>query len=260
MIKLLFLGYTKKETRLIDFLRSNKKIQLTSYSKKVTSKYLKRFNFIVCFGYRHIIEQSVIKEIKSPIINLHIGYLPYNRGSYPNFWSFVENTPSGVTIHKVEQGVDSGKIIFQKLVDFNLLENRNKLTFSNTYEVLINEIENLFISKFDKLISNNYRVFEQIGEGSIHKKSDLPKLLKNWNQNVYKTVIKFQLDQKNKMKRNLDITDQIESARKSNNINWMNLIRTSLKSSSDETLKILREINSDDNKISSLFKKFNNEK
>ena len=58
------------------------------------------------------------------------------------------------------------------------------------------------------------------------------------------------------MQKNLDIIDQIEKTRKNNNINWMNIIRTSLKSSSEETLEILKQINIDDSKISSLFKKF----
>lgn len=259
MIKILFLGYSKKDTRLIDFLKSKKNIQLVNHNKKITKNSLNKFNLVICFGYRHIIDRSIINKTKVTILNLHIGYLPYNRGAHPNFWSFAENTPSGVTIHKVDEKVDTGKIIYQKLIDFNLLENRHKLTFTNTYKVLINEIENLFISKYDNIISNKYRCHKQIGDGSFHVKNDLPKLLKKWDQNVYKTVKKFQLQQRKKMKKNLDIINQIESTRKNNNINWMNILRTSLKSSSDETLKILEQINLDDNKISSLFKKFNNE-
>ena len=35
---------------------------------------------------------------KGKIINLHISFLPFNRGYYPNLWSHQEGTPSGVTI------------------------------------------------------------------------------------------------------------------------------------------------------------------
>ncbi len=257
MFKILFLGYSKKETRLIQFLKSKKNVKLTNTKKKLNRKLIQNFNFVICFGYRHIIEQSIIKNKKIPIVNLHIGYLPYNRGAHPNFWSFIDNTPSGVTIHEVSEKIDTGKIIYQKMIDFKLHENSSKLTFSNTYERLINEIEDLFIDKFDELISKKYNSFEQIGKGSFHNKSDLPKkLLKDWNQNILKIVKKYHSQKKILMQKNLDIIDQIEKTRKNNNINWMNIIRTSLKSSSEETLEILKQINIDDSKISSLFKKF----
>ena len=66
--------------------------------------------------------------------------MPYNRGSHPNFWSFVENTPAGVTIHEVDEGVDTGKIINQKQIVFDLNHEKNKLTFRSTYKILIREI------------------------------------------------------------------------------------------------------------------------
>ncbi len=30
---------------------------------------------------------------KKSIINLHISYLPWNKGAYPNVWSFIDETP-----------------------------------------------------------------------------------------------------------------------------------------------------------------------
>ena len=74
------------------------------------------------------------------ILNLHISYLPFNKGAHPNFWSFAENTPSGVTIHKINKKIDSGNIIYQKILDFELNKNKKKLTFKDTYSVLISEI------------------------------------------------------------------------------------------------------------------------
>ena len=32
------------------------------------------------------------------------------------FWTFVENTPSGITIHKIDKDLDSGPIIYKKMV------------------------------------------------------------------------------------------------------------------------------------------------
>ena len=260
MMKILFLGYSKKKTCLIDFIKSHKNLSVTNHNKKITLRTVKKFNLVICYGYRYIIHSKVIEQSKIPIINLHIGYLPYNRGAHPNFWSFAENTPAGVTIHQVDKNIDAGKIIFQKIIDFEILENRDNLTFSNTYSILKKEIESLFMTRFKQIIRNDYEIFDQIGKGSFHLKSELPGVLKSWNQNIFKTIIKYNHQMEILRKKNMDIIDRIEDTRSSNNINWMNIIRTSLNFSSKETLQILKKIKDDDNKISLLFKKLTDDK
>jgi methionyl-tRNA formyltransferase len=46
-------------------------------------------------------------------INLHPSLLPFNRGKHPNFWSLVEGTPVGATIHFIDQTIDGGDIVAQ---------------------------------------------------------------------------------------------------------------------------------------------------
>jgi folate-dependent phosphoribosylglycinamide formyltransferase PurN len=255
MKKILFLGYGKKSTKLIDEIRFyNKNFYLKQTAKKIGLKDLKKFDSIISFGYRYIINKEIIKKLNVPIINLHIGYLPFNRGAHPNFWAFAENTPSGVSIHKIDSGIDTGKIINQKIVDFELLNNKKYLTFANTYKKLLSEIENLFLLNINKLINYNFVSYKQIGKGSFHEEKDLPKLLKGWNQNIYKTVVKYNNLKEKEINEKLLILNQIENTRKSNNLNWMNIVRTSLKSSPKNTLNLLKKINFDDNKISHLFK------
>ena len=57
--------------------------------------------------------------------------------------------------------------------------------------------------------------------------------------------------------KNEKIIDKIENIRKKNNVNWMNILRQSIKSSPSKTLEILNSINIDDDRISKLFKKLN---
>jgi methionyl-tRNA formyltransferase len=42
--------------------------------------------------------------------------LPYNRGAYPNVWSIVDDTPAGVSLHYVDEGIDKGDIVAQRRV------------------------------------------------------------------------------------------------------------------------------------------------
>jgi len=69
----------------------------------------------VYFGY--IFRKSFINLFTKGCINLHPAYLPYNRGAYPNVWSIVDGTPAGVTLHYIDEGIDSGDIIAQKEVE-----------------------------------------------------------------------------------------------------------------------------------------------
>lgn len=71
-------------------------------------------DFVVSFGYRHIIRNEQVFEHFGPrIINLHIAYLPFNRGADPVYWALRDDTPMGVTIHVMAKGVDTGPILAQ---------------------------------------------------------------------------------------------------------------------------------------------------
>ena len=65
---------------------------------------------------------------------------------------------------------------------------------------------------------------------------------------------------KNKIKLFLRTINQIEKTRSKNNVNWMNILRIAIKNSPDETIAVMSKINTQDNKISELFKKLSNEK
>ena len=115
MRKILFLGYNHEQTSLIDKIKFYKKEwHIKQTNKKINLITAKKFESIISFGYRHVIDKHIIDNLGYPIINLHISFLPYNRGTHPNFWSFAENTPSGVSIHETDYGVDTGRIIYQK--------------------------------------------------------------------------------------------------------------------------------------------------
>lgn len=257
MKKILFLGYNNSRTKLIKFLNNIKNTKVHTSKNKLTLKKAKSYDLIILFGYRHIIPYNIVKKLRRKIINLHIGYLPYNRGAHPNFWSFIDMTPTGVTIHEIDGGIDTGKIIFRKLIDFELYKYRTKLTFRSTYKRLIMEIENLFIENHKSILSGEFKSYKQIGLGTFHQKNDLPSNLKSWDQNIFKTIKSYELEKKNYLQKKLNLISQIEKTRKNNNINWMNIVRNSLKLSPKKTLSLLKSINSDDQKISNYFRKLN---
>lgn len=175
--KILFLGYSRNQTTLISFLKNKKYLVKENRQRKIIYDKIKNYNLIVSFGYNKIISNKILKKIHRPIINLHISYLPFNRGSHPNFWSFINNTPKGITIHEIDEGIDTGNIIYQKKIKFSNFEN---LTFENTYNRLKKEIEKLFIKNHSKIFNNSYRSRAQKEKKKSHKKSDLPINVKSW--------------------------------------------------------------------------------
>ena len=179
MKKILFLGYSNKETAIIDKLKENKKFQIFNTKNKIKLKDLNNINLVISFGYRHIIDKEILKKKKN-IINLHISYLPYNKGAHPNFWSWVKNTPKGISIHFISEKIDAGDIIFQKKINFP----NNNITFRKSYNILRAELDDLFIRNFNKILLGNFIPKKQKKNGSINFKKNLPKNFNSWDVKI----------------------------------------------------------------------------
>ena len=66
------------------------------------------------------------------------------------------------------------------------------------------------------------------------------------------------MKKKDKLKKGLLLLNQIQKIRSKNNKNWMDVLRLSLKLDFNKTAKIIKDINTDDNRISKLAKKIYN--
>ncbi len=79
----------------------------------------KRIDFIVLAGYLNILSKNIVKEYHNRIINIHLSLIPkYSGMGYYGLnihKAVIENKESvtGVTVHYVDEGTDTGKIIEQ---------------------------------------------------------------------------------------------------------------------------------------------------
>lgn len=185
--RVLFLG--PQESPLREWLIERE--DLLSTSDRITPAFIQEneVNYIVSYGYRHIIKENVLTLLPRAVINLHISYLPYNRGADPNFWSFIEDSPKGVTIHEVDVGLDTGPILLQQRVEF---ESDNE-TLASSYAKLHEKIQQLFINNWEKLKAGRIEGSKQVGDGSYHDLKDKEELLHllesdGWNTNVSKLI------------------------------------------------------------------------
>lgn len=166
-MKILFLG--NENSPLISFLE-NQSHQVTQTSEKLNVEDIKKENyqFLISYSYRHILKKEILELFPDRAINLHISYLPWNKGADPNLWSYLEDTPKGVTIHHLDEGIDTGDIIFQKEVDLSHCK-----TLKSSYDCLQLEIQNLFYEKWDEIKrSIAPRIKQDLKKGSLHKSAD----------------------------------------------------------------------------------------
>lgn len=168
----MFLTNNANTLSLFDWLFASENVVL--FSEKLNVEMLQRIKpkLVISYNYSYIIGEKVISYMQRNIINLHISYLPWNRDSAPNLWSFIDNTPKGVTIHEIASGLDTGKIIAQKTVEISDDE-----TLAASYDLLNKEIEILFKQNWLDICNGDYQARQQQGKGSYHTMSDLEKLL-----------------------------------------------------------------------------------
>lgn len=182
--KVLFLGYDNTQTRLIDALR---KVGCTVDHSSSSSVDKYDYDLVISFGYAYILSKQVIANLSCPIFNLHMSYLPYNRGAHPNFWAHYDNTPCGVTIHLIDSDIDTGPIIAQRKSKFD----EKSLTFSQTYFQLKEDLEDLFLENLYNLLNGIWKARPQKGKGTFHKKRDLPDKFIGWDQNINSEIARL---------------------------------------------------------------------
>lgn len=128
-------------------------------------------DWIISYGHRHILKGDVLTRYKERVINAHISLLPWNRGASPNFWSWYDNTPKGVTIHYIDEGVDTGDIIIQNPVRFLHPERE---TLASSYFHLQRHAVMTLATVWNLIKSGKTlpRIKQPPG-GTLHKKKDL---------------------------------------------------------------------------------------
>lgn len=112
----------KQAPVLVKAEKENINATYLSYDDEFYSKLLqvvidKKIDYIILAGFMRIIPQSFLNEF-SQIINIHPSFLP----AYPGLNAYERcfkssDSSGGVTIHWVDEGVDTGKIILQEKLE-----------------------------------------------------------------------------------------------------------------------------------------------
>lgn len=102
-------------------------------------------------------------------LNLHPGYLPYNRGWNTPTWAILDGSPAGATLHEMVEEVDAGPIVAQRQVAILAHDTADTL-----YARILRAERSLFEDVWPAVRVGDYTpVPNRLEEGSIHIKDDL---------------------------------------------------------------------------------------
>ncbi len=141
---------------------------------KVFIEKIKNLNpdIILVIYWRYLLPESIFSIPTFGCINFHMAYLPYNRGKNPNVWPIIENTPAGVTMHYIDAGIDTGKIVSRKQVNVDITD-----TAKTLYQKQLEAFVTLFKETWPKIKTNHVIPFSQEDDNAtFHLAKDFKKL------------------------------------------------------------------------------------
>ncbi len=73
---------------------------------------------IVVVNGTRILNRATLAKLNATVINTHQGITPGYRGAHGAYWALTQNDPEhcGVTVHLVDEGIDTGNIIAQGFI------------------------------------------------------------------------------------------------------------------------------------------------
>ena len=166
-------------------LMKEKKINIIELKKSINSKdsldILKQLkpDLLISIAGNEIFKEDLINLAPKGCLNLHTAMLPKYRGLMPTFWALKNKEKHiGVSVFFVDEGIDSGPIIFQEKVEVLnktqeqlIIETKKlgmigiiksiELIASGSYELLKNDEKNMTYFSFPT--RNDVKEFYNVG-------------------------------------------------------------------------------------------------
>jgi methionyl-tRNA formyltransferase len=119
-------------------------------------------DLFVSMSFNQIFKSQIITLPKYSTINCHAGKLPFYRGRNILNWALINDEKEfGITVHYIDEGIDTGDILLQKTFPITDADDYNSLL-----KISYNECANILYDAI-KLIQNNN--INRISQTSISK-------------------------------------------------------------------------------------------
>lgn len=141
-----------------------------------------KIDIIFLLWWPSIIKMEAIRAARIGWVNLHTSLLPYNRGMHPYYWAIIDDTPYGATLHFIDEGIDTGPILFQQIIPIETTD-----TGETLYKKLVPASIELFKKYYGTIVrgefkpkpqSNKLATFHLAKDIEPHSQIDLDKKYK----------------------------------------------------------------------------------
>lgn len=137
--------------------------------KNICTAWYMKYTVIISLHCKQIFPKRIVDSVRC--VNVHPGMLPYNRGMYPQVFSIINGMPFGVTIHEMDEKIDSGRVIIQKKI--NILPDD---TSDKVYaRAIMTEVE-LLVENIHRIVQGDYKTEILDGVGNYNSRQDFCKL------------------------------------------------------------------------------------
>tara|TARA_B110001450_G_scaffold255248_1_gene282322 strand:+ start:2391 stop:3146 length:756 start_codon:yes stop_codon:yes gene_type:complete len=169
--------------------KSFKKFSKSNKIKIIDLKELYKIKDLYFFSLEYEKIINVNKFISKNLFNFHFSLLPAYRGCHTNFYQiFFGEKKSGVTLHKIDNGIDTGNIIdnivFKIGINDTAYLNYQKL-LKNSFKLFKNNIKNVlnnnYVNKKQKTKSGSYFSRKSVDYNKIINIKELNNNLKTHN-------------------------------------------------------------------------------
>lgn len=132
---------------------------------------------ILSVYYRKIFPKSLLAVPHAKCVNIHPSFLPFYRGATPTAWALVNGEQEvGVTIHYMDEGIDTGDILVQQQIPILYDETGFEL-----YTRVMKVGADLLKDNFYKIVRQELPPQKQRGPGSYYGRR-APKYKINWQR------------------------------------------------------------------------------
>ncbi|HAS6154153.1 TPA: formyl transferase [Vibrio vulnificus] len=183
--------FNQNDKGIDGFQRSFKKYCLENNIESITLENAEKIKDVIFLSLEFDKIVSPNKFNSDRLFNIHFSLLPKYKGMYTSAWPILNLEKStGVTLHKIDAGIDTGDIIQQ--VEFDISENETSKTL---YAKYIMHGTSVVIDNIFKMFDNCFFSTSQSAVGSSyysHNSIDYANLKISLNKTAYE--IKKQLD------------------------------------------------------------------
>ena len=160
--------------------------RVKNFNSKQFIDRLRRFqntlDLIAICHFQKLISNAIIEIPKFGCLNLHPSLLPDYRGMAPQHWPIINGDKrTGVTVHFVDEGIDTGDIVVQEKIDISNndyvsdVQMKMKKVYASIFVDAIEKLKEKQLHKVQKHIPGSYYGKLRLEDCQIHEDMDVEK-------------------------------------------------------------------------------------